>query len=411
MKNISLKRVVFFVVAAQSRYLLNLIYGKGYKIGVMQFNSFGDIFTQTLALLCNTDNQTIPTKIILVPTFRKINRENFNKPLYQEIKFIIESNSEHKCLKLNSIFQILLIRLLDFNEKFKNPTFVSRKLITSAQLNLTRDELKPYLKLLKCRDSSAQKFQKTLKKFGISENYAVVAIRSAASTKCSKPVYSEKIRSSSLGNFSSTLKYLSSKYNHVIVISDEKIVANFGNNVINYKYHPIRSHLMDYMIPANAKLLVGNIYGVSDTRVLRNTGKYIAIDVPLLTLHWSINVDFALPKMINYKGTNLPIHISHIYDPRFFYRHGYTDACENYFDFINNGEQEICAFVQEVFEEMKKVNPIDFNEVAQKISIENSYLNELGRSVSILYDRPSSSGLNTPIEAKISSKFHLYYRQ
>jgi len=388
-----------------------LIYGKGYKIGVMQFNSFGDIFTQTLGLLCNTENQKIPRRIILVPTFRKINREKFNKPLYREIKSIIETNTEHKCLKLDRLSQILLIRLLDYNVESKNPTFVSRKLITSAQLDLNRDELKPYLKLLKCRDSSFQKFQKALKYYGISENYSVVAIRSAASTKCLEPVYSERIRSSNLVNLSSTLRYLSSKYDHVIVISDEKLVSNFGDNVIQYRYHPVRSHLMDYMIPAHAKLLVGNLYGVSDTRVMRKSGEYIAIDVPLLTLHWSINVDYALPKIIKSRSTNLPIDISQIYDNRYFNRHGYTDACENSFEFINNGEEEIYAFVREVLEERKYVNPIKFDEAVHKISIENSYLNALGKTASEFYKMPSSSGLDTPIEAKISSKFHLCYRQ
>ncbi len=399
------------MVAVQTRFLLNLIYGKGYKVGVMQFNSFGDIFTQTLALLCNTENQTIPSRIILVPTFRKVNKEKFNKHLYREIKSIVEVNTEHKCLKLDSLSQKLLIRLLDLNVEIKNPTFVSRKLITSAQLDLNRDQLKPYLKLLKCRDSSFHKFQKTLKYFGISENYAVVAIRSATSTKFLEPSYSERIRSSNLGNFSSTLIYLSSKYDHVIVISDEKLVSNFGDNVIQYKYHPVRSHLMDYMIPANAKLLVGNLYGVSDTRVLRKNGEYIAIDVPLLALHWSINVDFALPKMITSRITDLPINISQIYDNRYFNRHGYTDACKDSFDFINNGEEEIYAFVKEVLEVGKFVKPIEFDEAAQRISIENSYLNTLGKTASVLYKTPSSSGLDTPIEAKISSKFHLCYRQ
>jgi hypothetical protein len=216
----------------------------------MQFNSFGDVFSQTLGLLCNTENRTIPGRIVIVPTFRKINEEKFNKHLYREIKSIIEANTGHKCLKLDRLSQILLIRLLDFNVELKNPTFVSRKLISSAQLDLNRDELKPYLKLLKCRDSSFQKFQKRLKYFGISENYTVVAIRSAASTKSLEPVYSERIRSSNLGNLSSTLRYLSSKYDHVIVISDQKLISNFGENVIQYKYHPIRDHLMDYMIPA-----------------------------------------------------------------------------------------------------------------------------------------------------------------
>ena len=411
MKNISLKRVVFSAVAAQTRFLLNLIYGKGYKVGVMQFNSFGDVFSQTLGLLCNTEHKTIPGRIVLVPTFRKINREKFNKHLYREIKSIIEANTEHKCIRLDRLSQIFLIRLLDFNVELKNPTFVSRKLITSAQLDLNRDELKPYLKLLKCRDSSFQKFQKTLKYFGISENYAVVAIRSVASTKSLEPVYSERIRSSNLGDLSSTLRYLSSKYNQVIVISDQKLVSDFGDNVIQYKYHPMRSHLMDYMIPANAKLLVGNLYGVSDTRMLRKNGEYIAIDVPLLSLHWNLNVDFALPKIITSRSTNLPIDISQIYDKRYFSRHGYTDACENSFDFINNSEEEIYAFVKEVLEGRKYVNPIECHEAAHKISIKNSYLNALGKTASVLYKKPSSSGLDTPIEAEISSKFHLCYRQ
>jgi putative glycosyltransferase (TIGR04372 family) len=295
--------------------------------------------------------------------------------------------------------------------ELKNPTFVSRKLVTSAQLDLNRDELKPYLKLLKCRDSSFQKFQKRLKYFGISENYTVVAIRSAASTKSLEPVYSERIRSSNLSNLSSTLRYLSSKYDHVIVISDQELVSDFGENVVQYKYHPIRNHLMDYMIPANAKLLVGNLYGVSDTRMLRKNGEYIAIDVPLLSLHWNINVDFALPKMITSKITNLPIEISQIYDSRYFIRHGYTDACESSFNFVDNSEEEIFAFVKEVLEARKYINPIELDEAAQRISLENSYLNALGKTASVLYETPSSSGLSTPIEAKISSKFHFYYRQ
>jgi putative glycosyltransferase (TIGR04372 family) len=377
----------------------------------MQFNSFGDVFSQTLGLLCNTENKTIPGRVVIVPTFRKINKEKFNKHLYREIKSIIEANTGHKCLKLDRLSQKLLIRLLDFNVELKNPTFVSRKLVTSAQLDLNRDELKPYLKLLKCRDSSFQKFQKRLKYFGISENYTVVAIRSAASTKSLEPVYSERIRSSNLSNLSSTLRYLSSKYDHVIVISDQELVLDFGENVVQYKYHPIRNHLMDYMIPANAKLLVGNLYGVSDTRMLRKNGEYIAIDVPLLSLHWNINVDFALPKMITSKITNLPIEISQIYDSRYFIRHGYTDACESSFNFVDNSEEEIFAFVKEVLEARKYINPIELDEAAQRISIENSYLNALGKTASVLYETPSSSGLSTPIEAKISSKFHFYYRQ
>ncbi len=411
MKNISLKRVVFTAVAAQTGFLLNLTYGKGYKVGVMQFNSFGDVFSQTLGLLCNTENKTIPGRVVIVPTFRKINKEKFNKHLYREIKSIIEANTGHKCLKLDRLSQKLLIRLLDFNVELKNPTFVSRKLVTSAQLDLNRDELKPYLKLLKCRDSSFQKFQKRLKYFGISENYTVVAIRSAASTKSLEPVYSERIRSSNLSNLSSTLRYLSSKYDHVIVISDQELVSDFAENVVQYKYHPIRNHLMDYMIPANAKLLVGNLYGVSDTRMLRKNGEYIAIDVPLLSLHWNINVDFALPKMITSKITNLPIEISQIYDSRYFIRHGYTDACESSFNFVDNSEEEIFAFVKEVLEARKYINPIELDEAAQRISIENSYLNALGKTASVLYETPSSSGLSTPIEAKISSRFHFYYRQ
>jgi hypothetical protein len=377
----------------------------------MQFNSFGDVFSQTLGLLCNTENKTIPGRVVIVPTFRKINKEKFNKHLYREIKSIIEANTGHKCLKLDRLSQKLLIRLLDFNVELKNPTFVSRKLVTSAQLDLNRDELKPYLKLLKCRDSSFQKFQKRLEYFGISENYTVVAIRSAASTKSLEPVYSERIRSSNLSNLSSTLRYLSSKYDHVIVISDQELVSDFGENVVQYKYHPIRNHLMDYMIPANAKLLVGNLYGVSDTRMLRKNGEYIAIDVPLLSLHWNINVDFALPKMITSKITNLPIEISQIYDIRYFIRHGYTDACESSFNFVDNSEEEIFAFVKEVLEARKYINPIELDEAAQRISIENSYLNALGKTASVLYETPSSSGLSTPIEAKISSKFHFYYRQ
>jgi putative glycosyltransferase (TIGR04372 family) len=377
----------------------------------MQFNSFGDVFSQTLGLLCNTENKTIPGRVVIVPTFRKINKEKFNKHLYREIKSIIEANTGHKCLKLDRLSQKLLIRLLDFNVELKNPTFVSRKLVTSAQLDLNRDELKPYLKLLKCRDSSFQRFQKRLKYFGISENYTVVAIRSAASTKSLEPVYSERIRSSNLSNLSSTLRYLSSKYDHVIVISDQELVSDFGENVVQYKYHPIRNHLMDYMIPANAKLLVGNLYGVSDTRMLRKNGEYIAIDVPLLSLHWNINVDFALPKMITSKITNLPIEISQIYDSRYFIRHGYTDACESSFNFVDNSEEEIFAFVKEVLEARKYINPIELDEAAQRISLENSYLNALGKTASVLYETPSSSGLSTPIEAKISSKFHFYYRQ
>jgi hypothetical protein len=130
--------VVFLAVAAQTKLLLNLLYGRGYKVGVMQFNSFGDIFSQTLGLLCNSENQRIPSRILLVPTFKKINKEKFNKQLYREIKSIIEANTTHRCLKLGRITQILLIRLLDFNSEFKNSTFVSRKLITSAQLNLSK---------------------------------------------------------------------------------------------------------------------------------------------------------------------------------------------------------------------------------------------------------------------------------
>jgi len=411
LRNIILKRVAFLAVAAQMRILINLIYGSGYKVGVMQFNSFGDIFSQTLGLLCNSDNQRIPTRIVIVPTFRNVNKEKFNKHLYLEIKSIVEANTEHKCLKLNRLLQKLLIKLLDFNVEIKNPTFVSRKMITSAQLEMNRDELKPYLKLLKCRDSSFQKFQKTLRFFGISENYAVVAIRSPNSTKSLEPVYSERIRSSNLSNLSSTLRYLSSKYDHVIVISDEKLVSSFGENVIQYKYHSIRNHLMDYMIPANAKLLVGNLYGVSDTRMLRENGEYIAIDVPLLSLHWNINVDFALPKMIKSRSTNLPIEISQIYDNRYFNRHGFTEACESSFIFVDNSEEDICAFVKEVLEARKYINPIGLDEAAQRISIENSYLNVLGKTASISYEMPSSSGLGTPIEAEISSKFHLCYRQ
>ncbi len=403
--------MVFSAIAAQTRFLLNLIYGKGYKVGVMQFNSFGDIFSQTLGLLFNSDNQRIPTRVILVPTFRRINKERFNKHLYREIKSIVEDNTEHKCLKLNRLLQKLLIRLLDFNVEIKNSTFVSRKMITSAQLNLNRDELKPYLKLLKCRDSSFQKFQKTLRFFDISQNYAVVAIRSQNSTKSLEPLYSERIRSSNLCNLSSTLRYLSSKYDHVIVISDEKLVSNFGENVIQYKHHPIRDHLMDYMIPANAKLLVGNLYGVTDARMLRENGEYIAIDVPLLSLHWNINVDFALPKIIKSRSTNLPIEISQIYDNRYFSRHKYTDACESSFVFLDNSEDEILAFVKEVLETRKYINPTEFDEATQRISMENSYLNALGKTASISYEKPSSSGLGTPIEAQISSKFHLCYRQ
>jgi putative glycosyltransferase (TIGR04372 family) len=403
--------VVFLAVAAQTKLLLNLLYGRGYKVGVMQFNSFGDIFSQTLGLLCNSENQRIPSRILLVPTFKKINKEKFNKQLYREIKSIIEANTTHRCLKLGRITQILLIRLLDFNSEFKNSTFVSRKLITSAQLNLSREDLKPYLNLLKCRDSSFQKFHNTFKKFGISENYAVVAIRSASFTKSSEPLYSERIRSSKLFNFSSTLRYLSSKYDNVIVISDQKLESNIAGNILQYKYHPIRSQLMDFMIPANAKLLVGNLYGVTDTRLLRKSGKYIAIDVPLLSLHWNIYVDFAMPKTITSKKTNLPIDISQIYDIRYFDRHAYTDACENSFNFIDNSEEEICTFVKEVLEEKKYLEPVDFEEVAETISIENSYLNALGKAASLLYGRVSSSGLDTPIEAKISSKFHHCFRQ
>jgi hypothetical protein len=168
---------------------------------------------------------------------------------------------------------------------------------------------------------------------------------------------------------------------------------------------------MDYMIPANAKLLVGNLYGVSDTRMLRENGEYIAIDVPLLSLHWNINVDFALPKMIKSRSTNLPIEISQIYDNRYFNRHGFTEACESSFIFVDNSEEDICAFVKEVLEARKYINPIGLDEAAQRISIENSYLNVLGKTASISYEMPSSSGLGTPIEAEISSKFHLCYRQ
>jgi hypothetical protein len=107
----------------------------------------------------------------------------------------------------------------------------------------------------------------------------------------------------------------------------------------------------------------------------------------------------------------LPIDISQIYDNRYFNRHGYTAACESSFNFINNSDEEIFAFVKEVLEDRKFINPIQLEEAAQIISIENSYLNALGKTASESYKTPSSSGLDTPIEAKISSKFHVCYRQ
>ena len=165
------------------------------------------------------------------------------------------------------------------------------------------------------------------------------------------------------------------------------------------------------MIPANTKLLVGNLNGVSDTQMLTKNGENIAIDVPLSSLNWNINVDLALPKMITSRSTNLPIDVSQIYARRYFNQHACTDSCEKSFNSINNSKEEIYTFVKGVLEERKYMNPMEMGEAAEKTSIEKSYLNALGKAASVLYKTLAGSGLDTLIRAKISSKFHLGYCQ
>lgn len=377
--------------------MLRLFNRAEHRVCVMQFNSFGDIFSQTIALIHNQDEGLISKKLVLIPTFKSINKEKFNADLFRDIKFSIQSSSETVVLKIPAFFQLILLKMIDYNFRIKNPLLLPKLTVTSSQLKLRKDQILKYRNCLRVSQTSDLSFSKILDSNGIDENYIVVAIRSALSTKSQLPTQSEILRSSSVNNYVPTLNYLSTKYKKIILFSDEKPSFVLPVNVLDYNRSPLKSNLMDYMLPIRSKVLIGNLYGITDTRLMEFKGVFIATDVPILTLHWGALIDFALPKKLSSSRGDLKFTLQSLYNKKYFQNHIYTDDFFDDFKVDANTPQELLYFVKKSLEDPI---PSRIRNVEQ-----NKILNELGVVASAQYLDSSQSGLDSPIDCCISKKF------
>lgn len=368
-----------------------------YQICVMQFNSFGDIFSQTIALIHNQDNGLVSRKIVLVPTFKSINKEKFNADLFRDIKFSIESFSETVVVRVPRFLQFGLLKMIDFNYNRRNPLVLPKLTVTSSQLKLRKNQILKYRHFLKVSSQSKFIFSRNLKKHGIDDDYVVVAIRSAKSTKSKFPTQSEVLRSSSVSEYVPLLEYLAIKYRNVILFSDQVPNSILPSNVVDYNRSSLKSNLMDYMFPINSKVLIGNLYGITDTRLMEFSGIFIATDVPILTLHWGALIDFALPKTISKSNGNETTNLQLLYDKKYFHNHIYTDEFFNDFEFTNNSSDDLLYFIKNCLEE-----PISL-----KINsgFRNEILNQFGILASTQYSDAAYSGLDSPIDCYISKKY------
>jgi len=373
----------------------------------MQFNSFGDIFAQTYALLANQQDGLVPDHILIIPTFSKVNSQVFNEALYREIKFIIESNSCSKCIHLPRFLQSLALRVIALNFKYGSPFWLERKVITSSQLFLKKSRLLEIQAKISTSKISRDDFQIRLNTFGISPNYAFVAIRSQFSTKSKSVSFSEKARSSDWRDFIPAISFLATKYDHVIIFCEEGIAIDLlEQNVIHYNTHPVRNHLMDFMMPAFAKMLVGNLFGVTDARILNANSIYLAVDVPLPSLCWSMGIHSGLPKLALFRHSGQKATASELFDPKFFSRHGWTSLAEKDLEFRPSSSRAILEFVKNATDHPIKMGVFELDQFRKDNLQSNHNLNSIAFEASRKFENENLSGLNSGFDCRIFDNYN-----
>ena len=148
-----------------------------------------------------------------------------------------------------------------------------------------------------------------LSKLGIDHNERVLVIgsrlRDWQTKNNQKP--SSIYRSSSAGRFEKIAIAANSLGYRVVTVGDPNFhIDSKSSEIVNYASSKSRKPMLDVSIPAVADVIIGNLFGALDMRILNKKNvPFMSVDSPLPSLFFNEQVNIAIPTKVFFKNGNV----------------------------------------------------------------------------------------------------------